>query len=44
MPKSVYDLDVYQRAYELALKIHKISLTFPQTERYALASQMQRAS
>ena len=44
MPKSVYDLDVYQRAYELALKIHKASLDFPQSERYALASQMQRAS
>jgi four helix bundle protein len=44
MPKSVYDLDVYQRAYKLALAIHKASLNFPQIEQYALAGQMRRAS
>lgn len=44
MASSVYDLEVYQRAYKLALEIHKVSLDFPQIERYVLASQMQRAS
>ncbi len=44
MPKSVYDLEVYQRAYKLALAFHKASLAFPKIEQYALASQMRRAS
>ncbi|MGH1397602.1 MAG: four helix bundle protein [Alphaproteobacteria bacterium] len=44
MVSSVRDLDVYQRAYKTALNIHKLSLTFPKTEQYALADQMRRAS
>lgn len=44
MPKSVYDLDVYQRSYSLAIEIHKATLTFPKIEQYALAGQMRRAS
>lgn len=37
-------LDVFQRAYRLALEIHKISNKFPQDEQYVLADQLRRAS
>jgi len=42
--KSVMELNVYQRAYSLSLKIHNASLQFPKTEQYALADQIRRAS
>ncbi len=44
MIKSYKDLEVYKKSYEVALKIHKITLTFPDFERYELASQMRKAS
>jgi four helix bundle protein len=44
MAKSVTDLDVYQLAYRLALDLHKVTLDFPSEERYALSSQVRRAS
>jgi four helix bundle protein len=37
-------LEVFQRAYRISLEIHKVSLTFPDIERYALADQIRRAS
>ena len=37
-------LDVYRRAYALALTVHQKSLGFPEIERFALADQMRRAS
>ena len=37
-------LDVYQKAYRLALEIHQISLGFPKLEQYELASQLRKAS
>ena len=37
-------LDVYARAYALALEVHKASLGFPQIEQFALADQMRRGS
>jgi four helix bundle protein len=37
-------LDVYQRAYGLALELHKTSLKFPKIEQFALADQIRRAS
>src|SRR5262245_35925380 len=37
-------LDVFQRAYRISLEIHKVSLAFPDIERYALADQIRRAS
>ena len=37
-------LDVYRRAYELALIVHKESLGFPKIELHVLADQMRRAS
>lgn len=41
---SVENLEVYKLAYRLALDVHKLSLEFPRSEQYELASQMRRAS
>ena len=38
------DLDVYKRAYRLALEIHKFSFTLPKELQYDLADQIRRAS
>jgi four helix bundle protein len=38
------DLDVFRRAYELSLEVHRVSLEFPAIEQRALADQMRRAS
>ena len=38
------ELIVWQKAMELVVAIYKITKTFPKTEVYALASQMQRAA
>ncbi len=40
----VEKLDVYRRAYALALDVHRVSLGFPDIERFVLADQMRRAS
>ena len=37
-------LDVYQKAYRLALEMHKITLGFPKLEQYELAQQLRRSS
>ena len=42
--KGFEDLEVFQRAYRLALEVHRVSLKFPKVEQYALADQMRRAS
>jgi four helix bundle protein len=39
---SYKDLRVYQRSYELALEIHKITAKFPPHERRELGSQLRR--
>jgi hypothetical protein len=38
MITSYKDLEVYQRSYKVALDIHKITLKFPEFERYELGS------
>ena len=38
------DLRVYQKAYELNLKIYSISMNFPEIERYILLDQIRRAA
>lgn len=38
------DLDVYQRAFETSLEIHKTTLEFPKIEQYALGDQIRRTS
>jgi four helix bundle protein len=42
--KSYKDLEVYKRAYSVALDIHKVSTNFPKEELYGLTSQVRRAS
>ena len=42
--RSFEDLDVFQRAYRLALEVHRVSLTFPAMEQRALGDQCRRAS
>ena len=37
-------LEVYRKAYELALEIHKLSLGFPKIEQYELGQQLRRSS
>ena len=42
--RSFEDLDVFKRAYRLALEVHKSSLGFPAVEQRVLGDQMRRAS
>jgi four helix bundle protein len=42
--KSAKELIVYQQAYQLSMRIFKISKTFPPDERFALTSQVRRCS
>ena len=39
-----HKLDVYRKAYELSLAIHRESLRFPRFEQYELASQVRRST
>jgi four helix bundle protein len=41
---SAKELEVYKRAYQLAMKIFEHSKTFPPEEKYALTSQIRRSS
>ena len=38
------DLDVFQRAYQVSLEVHRASLDFPRIEQFGLADQVRRAS
>jgi four helix bundle protein len=42
--RDVEDLNVYKKAYQVSLEVHKASLQMPAIEQYALADQMRRAS
>ena len=42
--RSFEDLEVFQRAYRLALELHEASLGFPRREQLELAQQLRRAS
>ena len=42
--RSAKELEVYQLAYGLAMRIFKISKSFPAEERYAPTSQIRRSS
>ena len=44
MIESYKDLKVFERSYENALEMHRISMTFPQQEQYELGSQIRRAT
>ena len=41
---SAKDLTVYQKAYDLAMRIFAVSQSFPPEERFALTSQIRRSS
>jgi len=41
---SAKDLKVYQKAYELAMRVFELSKHFPPEERFALTSQIRRSS
>ncbi len=42
--KSFRDLDIYRSAFDLAYKVHKVSLTLPKFELYEQGSQIRRSS
>ncbi len=42
--KSYRDLEIYQKAYELAIQVHEMSLKLPSYELYEQGSQIRRAS
>lgn len=44
MIKSINDLEIYKSAYELALKIHNMTISFPKEEKYSLIDQIRRSS
>jgi four helix bundle protein len=41
---SYKDLEIYKRAYDLAIRIHKASLKMPQFEMFEQGSQIRRSS
>ncbi len=41
---SVWDMDVFSKAYQAALDTHKLTLSFPKHEQFELASQLRRSS
>jgi four helix bundle protein len=41
---SAKDLDVYKKAYDLAMRVFDLSKDFPDEERFALISQIRRSS
>ncbi len=45
MSRDVWQLDVFRRAYDLSLELHRVSLTWPKIEQYGgVADQLRRAS
>jgi four helix bundle protein len=42
--QSVKEMNVYIKAFDLAMKIYRVSKEFPAEERYALTSQIRRSS
>jgi four helix bundle protein len=42
--KSFEDLIVYQKAYQLVLKVHKLTQTFPEAEKREIGYQLRRAA
>ena len=44
MLKNYKELNVWQKSYELCLKIYKMTAKFPNEERYGLTSQIRRSA
>ena len=43
MLKNYKDMKVWQKSYELCLRIYRITAKFPKEERYGLTSQLRRS-
>ena len=43
MLKNYKELNIWQKSYELCVKIYKITAIFPNEERYGLTSQIRRS-
>jgi four helix bundle protein len=41
---SVWDMQVFQKAYDAALHVHRLAQDFPRHEQFELASQLRRSS
>ncbi|AEF95457.1 S23 ribosomal protein [Desulfotomaculum nigrificans CO-1-SRB] len=41
---SYKDLEVYNKGYKLAIKIHQVTMIFPRHELYEIGSQLRRAA
>ena len=41
---SAKDLEVYKKAYQVAMRVFEVSKRFPREERYALTGQIRRSS
>jgi four helix bundle protein len=44
MLKSFKELKVWQKSYNLCLRVYKMTTTFPKEERYGLTAQIRRSS
>ena len=44
MIKSFKDLRIYQSSYELSIKVHTLTLKYPEYEKYEIGSQIRRAA
>ena len=44
MVKGFKDLLIYQKAYELSIKVHTITQKYPDFEKYEIGSQIRRAA
>ncbi len=44
MIRSYKDLKVYNKSYEMCIKVYKYAMSLPKEESYCLSSQMKRAS
>lgn len=42
--QSYRDLKVYQKAYQLSIELHRLSLSFPRHEQWILGDQIRRSS
>ena len=42
--KNYRDLEIYQSAYQLAIKVHKMTLTLPKYEMYEQGNQVRRST
>jgi four helix bundle protein len=44
VPRGYRDLEVYQRSLDALVRVHELAATFPDVEKFELASQLRRAS